>query len=273
MRSNTTLAVSISLLLGTAPLAHATYSVGDTIENFELSDRDGRTHALYDYRGKVIVLNFGEYWCPICNSEWEEMNTELWEPNRDRGAIILTIGTDDPAAFWEMERTYGGGWPWLFDEGAQVYESFGIDCVPSHMVLDQDFRLISSDCGWSGDFSQLQQEIDALVWDVQVAQIQPRELSVRPGDTAYLQVKLTNTLPVPYSFEAWIDAILPNHEPFSGNPIKARSLQLGGGQAAEALVEISVPPGIAPGDYRLRLGAGLYVDEPYSCDVMFISVK
>ena len=41
--------------------ASAVYQIGDIVDDFVLDDVHGVSHSLYDYEGKIIVLNFGEY--------------------------------------------------------------------------------------------------------------------------------------------------------------------------------------------------------------------
>jgi len=38
--------------------ASAQYKVGDTVTNFTLADVNGDSISLFDFRGKVILLNF-----------------------------------------------------------------------------------------------------------------------------------------------------------------------------------------------------------------------
>ena len=42
---------------------------------FSLEDIDGEQHALSDYRGKVIMLNFWATWCPPCRREIPSMES------------------------------------------------------------------------------------------------------------------------------------------------------------------------------------------------------
>ena len=41
---------------------YAQYRVGDTVDNFTLNDVDGNPYTLYDFKGKVILLNFFATW-------------------------------------------------------------------------------------------------------------------------------------------------------------------------------------------------------------------
>lgn len=38
------------------------YTVGDTVNNFTLSDIDNNPVSLYDYYGQVVLLNFWAIW-------------------------------------------------------------------------------------------------------------------------------------------------------------------------------------------------------------------
>lgn len=48
--------------LGMALSANARYAVGDTPDDFTLTDWNGDSWNLYEHRGKVVLLNFGATW-------------------------------------------------------------------------------------------------------------------------------------------------------------------------------------------------------------------
>lgn len=53
------LAILIGVCMLVFPLSlHAGYQVGDTVDDFTLSDAGGVPHSLYDYAGRIIVLDF-----------------------------------------------------------------------------------------------------------------------------------------------------------------------------------------------------------------------
>ena len=38
--------------------------------DFTLADQYGNEHTLYDYKGKVVFLNFWATWCPSCKEKY-----------------------------------------------------------------------------------------------------------------------------------------------------------------------------------------------------------
>jgi len=66
---------------------------GEPAPDFELSDLNGKTHRLADYKGKVVVINFWASWCPECILEMPSLNT-LYEKNRTSGLVVLGITSD-----------------------------------------------------------------------------------------------------------------------------------------------------------------------------------
>ena len=54
--------VSLLLIMAAGSYAFGAYNVGDTVGDFVLDDPYGISHSLYDYEGKIFVLNFWASW-------------------------------------------------------------------------------------------------------------------------------------------------------------------------------------------------------------------
>jgi thiol-disulfide isomerase/thioredoxin len=70
---------------------------GGTMIDFTLPDLDGKKHALSEWRGKVIVLNFWATWCPPCREEIP-LFISLQKKHQADDLQIIGVAIDNPAA-------------------------------------------------------------------------------------------------------------------------------------------------------------------------------
>jgi thiol-disulfide isomerase/thioredoxin len=68
--------------------------IGKPVPALALSDLQGRTHALTDYRGRRVLLNFWASWCGPCLEEMPALN-QAQEKFGEHGVIVLGIAMDD----------------------------------------------------------------------------------------------------------------------------------------------------------------------------------
>lgn len=92
------------LVFGLALVLSACYSgsrpprIGEPAPDFSLQD-SGRTVALHDYKGQVVVLNFWATWCPPCVEEMPSL-VQMQSRLKDKGVTVLAVSTDiDGAAY------------------------------------------------------------------------------------------------------------------------------------------------------------------------------
>jgi thiol-disulfide isomerase/thioredoxin len=63
------------------------------VENFTITDLDGRTISSADLRGKVVLVNFWATWCPPCRAEIPDL-IKLQQKYRDQ-LVVIGISEDE----------------------------------------------------------------------------------------------------------------------------------------------------------------------------------
>ncbi len=71
-----------------------------------LNDLDGQKHNLYDWNGKVIMLNFWATWCGPCQIEISDF-IKYQRKFEGRGLQIIGVGLDDSRILRDYMRTLG----------------------------------------------------------------------------------------------------------------------------------------------------------------------
>jgi thiol-disulfide isomerase/thioredoxin len=59
-----------------------------------LRDLAGRQHALADYRGKVVLVNFWATWCEPCREEMPDL-VRFYREHRGKGLRLVMVSADD----------------------------------------------------------------------------------------------------------------------------------------------------------------------------------
>ena len=82
----------IALAAGFAPLAAIVPN--QPAPAFTLKSLDGKTLALSELKGKIVVVNFWATWCPPCRAEIPDF-VEVYEQNRAKGLEIVGVSVDE----------------------------------------------------------------------------------------------------------------------------------------------------------------------------------
>ena len=104
-------------------------------------DENGKTQALKQWQGKVIVLNFWATWCPPCREEMPELST-LNTKYRNKNVVVLGIATDDVALIKEFSKTTKVSYPLLAADMAGSDLAFNLgnnqDVLPYTVIIKAD---------------------------------------------------------------------------------------------------------------------------------------
>lgn len=116
------------------------------VPDFTLKSSEGEEVTLSDYAGKVVVLNFWASWCPPCKEEMPEFQKLYDELSESEDAVLLMLNqTDGQRETEKKANNYieeeGLTFPILYDTGEVGGSIFGINSIPTTVVIDREGRL------------------------------------------------------------------------------------------------------------------------------------
>jgi len=103
-----------------------------------LTDSQGVTHSLADYRGQVVLVNLWATWCPPCKEEMPALQA-LHNKYADQGFTIIAINDGDPTAdVLQFIHDYQLTFPvWLDPTYIATEQAFKTLNLPSSFVIDR----------------------------------------------------------------------------------------------------------------------------------------
>ncbi len=143
----------MALLVVTAARAGAvTLAAGEKAPGFTLKDIDGNQVTLEQFHGKTVVIAFWSTWCSRCEEELVFLKKMLGD--RTDVAVLLVNQDSERKASLDRVRSIrerlGIRFPVLLDEGLSLWEVYGINALPTSVVIGKDgaLKLIEPNFYW-----------------------------------------------------------------------------------------------------------------------------
>lgn len=109
---------------------------------FILQDIQGKQHALSDYRGRILVVNFWASWCQPCRAEMPSLQRAAdWLAQHDIPLIAIGVG-ETRKSVMQFLRDVPVRFSLLLDTDANVMASWSVPALPTTFVIDQEGRII-----------------------------------------------------------------------------------------------------------------------------------
>jgi thiol-disulfide isomerase/thioredoxin len=112
---------------------------------FTLTDTEGVSVSLSQFRGKRVLLNFWESWCGPCKAEIPSINRAA-RKNPDLVVLGLASDSGDMTALRAAKTELGIEFR-VLASNANMRRLYGVRKVPTTFLLDEQGRVVNSHVG------------------------------------------------------------------------------------------------------------------------------
>ena len=122
------------------------YKPGDKAADFKLKSVDGKMYSMADFKNaKGFIVVFTCNSCPYA-VKYEDRVNELSKKYAPKGYILIAINPNEPSVkpednYEEMKvraKEKGFAFPYLLDEGQNIYPQYGATKTPHVFLLDKN---------------------------------------------------------------------------------------------------------------------------------------
>ena len=128
--------------------------VGAPAPDWKLEGPAGHVHTLVQYRGKVVVMDFGGTWCTPCVRSLPGLE-RIYEKYSGIGAAVFWVDSWEPSNAEAYVREKGYKFPLLL-KGETIAKAYHVDAVPTVYVIGTRGTVI-----YAGEASE--QRISAVI--------------------------------------------------------------------------------------------------------------
>jgi peroxiredoxin len=129
-------------------------AVGEESPRFVLQKTDGEDLALEDVLedNHLVLLNFWATWCPICWIEMLELE-KAYREYQPLGLEVLAIAVDNPDDVRTYTELQPLSYPVLLDPDGVVAGRFGVDALPTSVLVGKDGTVLRTCQGITYDLA------------------------------------------------------------------------------------------------------------------------
>lgn len=107
----------------------------------QMTDFEGQTFALSDYRGKPVVVNFWASWCPSCVAEMPDFEV-VYQNRRAEVEFVGINQSDSRERADELADETGVSYRLAEDPDGRIFEAFGGVGMPTTVFINADGDIV-----------------------------------------------------------------------------------------------------------------------------------
>ena len=135
---------------------------------FTLSDLEGKSVSLGDFKGKTVILDFWATWCGPCKKSFPAMKMAVEKFKDNPNVIFLFVNTwervndkkKNAADFVEKNN-----YPFevLLDKENKVVANYNVTGIPTKFIIDKNGNIRFKSVGFSGKDDELVEELSTVI--------------------------------------------------------------------------------------------------------------
>jgi peroxiredoxin len=111
---------------------------GGATPPLELSDLDGKTHRLVDYRGRAVLVNFWATWCEPCRAEMPSFERLRGAMERERVTVLAVNLAEPESRIRRFLDTMPVRYPILLDRDGKTARAWQARMLPATYIVGPD---------------------------------------------------------------------------------------------------------------------------------------
>jgi peroxiredoxin len=125
--------------------------LGTAAPDFSHPDSAGKAHALGEYRGKWVLIDFWGTWCGPCVQALPTIQT-IHEEFKDKGVVVIGLSCNepknaDPARMFQQKKiTYS-----LLLDAGKTAAAYHVSAFPTLLLIDPEGKIAERHVGNSSD--------------------------------------------------------------------------------------------------------------------------
>jgi len=102
--------------------------------------------SMDDLKGHAVLLDFWATWCGPCKAEAPIVD-RVATRFKSRGLVVVGMNTDDGELGARWARDHHLGYPIAFDEDQSASRAYGVEALPTLVVISKDGKVIAERTG------------------------------------------------------------------------------------------------------------------------------